>query len=351
MADPAVAERGRAAPRISVCIPTYQYARYVGRAIESVLTQTYEDLELIVLDDASTDDTADVLDMFRDPRLVAMVNPENLGLFQNFNRAIELSSGEFVKFLCADDWLDPRYLENALTVLDGNAGVDLLTTPGWLVDESDRIFAFKGTGFGERDVIPRREAIRSLAEDYNVVGMPTNVMVRRQALLDVGGFDCTIGAAADLHLWVKLLGGTDLGYVRQPRCFMRVHAVKSHRYGADPTESPFVCWKELAARPRSGVDDAVLDAALQASAEQSYYVAAGHVAGLRWHRAAHVLRFTFRHVAPLRSLWRMARRLPRTMPPHAARIVARRSGRLIVYDPRPRIGQRLRPPGHLSAGR
>jgi glycosyltransferase involved in cell wall biosynthesis len=90
---------------VSVCIPTFNYGRYIGRAVESVLAQTTRDFELLVVDNASTDETPDVLARFRDPRLRVHRNESNIGLFGNFRRCLELTSGELVKFLAADDWL------------------------------------------------------------------------------------------------------------------------------------------------------------------------------------------------------------------------------------------------------
>ena len=77
-------------PAVSVCIPTYNYARFLGSAIESVIAQTFEDFELIVSDNASTDDTQAVIASYDDPRIRAYRNDHNLGLFGNFSRCLEL---------------------------------------------------------------------------------------------------------------------------------------------------------------------------------------------------------------------------------------------------------------------
>src|SRR5688572_5713153 len=101
-------------PLVSVCIPTYNYAHLIADAIESVLRQTERDLELVVIDDCSTDDTEQVAARYADdPRFRFVRNPCNLGLFGNFNRCFELAEGEFVKVLCADDWLHERSIEDA----------------------------------------------------------------------------------------------------------------------------------------------------------------------------------------------------------------------------------------------
>src|SRR6266550_1769239 len=103
-------------PAVSVCIPTYNYARFLGSAIDSVIAQTFEDFELIV--------------SYDDARIRAYRNDRNLGLFGNFSRCLELAGTDLVKFVCADDWLDPRYLERAMPVMASHPEVALLTTAG-----------------------------------------------------------------------------------------------------------------------------------------------------------------------------------------------------------------------------
>src|SRR5688500_6704463 len=105
---------------ISVCIPTFNYGHFLGRAVESVLAQDHGDFELIVVDNASTDDTQAVLARYDDPRLRVVRNPSNLGLFGNFERCLELAGGELVKFLASDDWLHPAYLREAVALAEAH---------------------------------------------------------------------------------------------------------------------------------------------------------------------------------------------------------------------------------------
>ena len=91
------------APPVSVCIPTYNYGRFLGRAIESVLGQAFGDFELLVVDNASTDGTDELVAGYDDPRLSYLRNERNLGLFGNFERCLELARSDLVKILCADD--------------------------------------------------------------------------------------------------------------------------------------------------------------------------------------------------------------------------------------------------------
>ena len=118
----------REAPRVSVCIPSYKGAATIGEAIQSVLGQTFRDFELIVVDDASPDDTMAVVRAFGDPRLRCFVNPTNLGPQANWNRCLELAQGRYIKLLPHDDLLHPECLQQQVRVLKK----ELVQPPGVL---------------------------------------------------------------------------------------------------------------------------------------------------------------------------------------------------------------------------
>src|ERR1700691_6171602 len=94
-------------PKVSVLIPTYNYARYLAEAIESVLEQDFQDFELLIVDDCSSDNTAEVVQPFcaRDARVRFAVNPTNLGMVNNWQRCLDHARGSYIKFLFGDDTL------------------------------------------------------------------------------------------------------------------------------------------------------------------------------------------------------------------------------------------------------
>ena len=94
------------APKISVCIPTYEYAHYIPFAIESILSQRFADFELIIVDDCSRDNTGEVVRRFQyDKRVLFERNERNLGLVANWNKCLAVAKGEYMKFVFADDML------------------------------------------------------------------------------------------------------------------------------------------------------------------------------------------------------------------------------------------------------
>jgi len=177
-------------------------AKFVGLAIQSALNQTYQDFEVVVCDNASTDNTAEILAQFQDPRLKIYRNTENVGAIRNFNLAIERASTEWIKFLEADDLLEPTCLETCMAMIAQDPEVDVVSAG------RTRIYA-GGTPF-LREVhyhteIVTSETVRGRVHvRSNEFGTPTDVMVRRSLLMSVGGFDPDYGTYLnDWDLWLR----------------------------------------------------------------------------------------------------------------------------------------------------
>ena len=332
-------------PRVSVCIPTYNYADLVGRAIESVLVQSAADLELHVIDDQSTDATEEVVaEYLDDPRVQFHSNPRNLGLFGNFNRCFELAGGEYVKILCADDWLHPRSIEDAVAALDAAPTASLATSPGYLVDYEGRMTGMISAPFGSERMVSGRRAAEALADGGNVIGMPTHVLMRGSAIEQAGRFEPEFEPASDVHLWLKLLAHGDAAWVPDPRCYLRIHQCHTHDYGDDPTEAVFRVWEDVARREPGLVDRALLDRARYREAARCLLYVAAHSLSLQPGRARRVARAAGAHVRWRAVLPRFAADLPRLVRGQLARVVARATKRLVVYEPgvtTPRLGPRL----------
>ena len=184
-------------PRVSVVIPTYNCARYLGQAIDSVLAQTYADLEVIVMDDCSRDNTAEVA--FAYGSRIRYLRQENSGLPAARNRAIEAAGGELIALLDADDWWEPSKLERQVALIDADSDVALVYTDLRVVYDDGR-------------VIPSFLASRPLASDGYVFQklaqsgfiLPSTVVVRRASLEAVGMFDETMRSHEDIELWLRL---------------------------------------------------------------------------------------------------------------------------------------------------
>ena len=126
-------------PSVSVLIPSYNCARYLPETIESVLTQTLRDFELVVLDDRSSDSSSEVLERYarRDGRIRYRSNERNLGLVENWNACLDAARGKYVKFLHSDDKLTrPAALEQLVALLDEQPSASLAVCGREIIDEN-----------------------------------------------------------------------------------------------------------------------------------------------------------------------------------------------------------------------
>lgn len=127
-------------PKVSVCIPTYNRANLLPYAVNSVLSQTYTDFELIICDDGSKDNTAEVVSKWDDPRIRYIRQPVNGGRSRNMRSGFEAATGDyFIKF-DDDDAITPEFLEKTVAVLDAEPDVDFVCTNHWIINQnSERI--------------------------------------------------------------------------------------------------------------------------------------------------------------------------------------------------------------------
>jgi glycosyltransferase involved in cell wall biosynthesis len=229
-----------AAPPVSICVPSFDGATRLGEALASALAQTFGDFELLVVDDASSDGSADVASGFRDPRLRVLRGPDRLGLPGNWNRCLAEARAPLVKFLFQDDLLARDALEKLVSALESRPraslafgrreiryegpGLDDFPLQGALYTEAVRAFhrSLTGAVSGLELVARAMDDGRSLT--INVVGEPSFVLLRREAALAAGGFDAGFRQLADWELWLRLGLDGELAFVDAPLGVFRIHA-------------------------------------------------------------------------------------------------------------------------------
>lgn len=214
------------APRVSVLIPTYNYARYLPEAVGSVLAQEFADWELIVADDNSGDDSRTVLTDLarRDPRIRVHVHPANLGMVPNWNWCLAQARGEFVKFLFGDDRLArPDALGKMAAMLDANPGAALAASARQIIDETARPL-FVRNDLGTPGLHDAAMTIFRCLAGGNVIGEPSAVMFRRGHA--ARGFSTAYRQLVDLEMWLHLLGHGPLVFSEEPLCAFRRHPLQ-----------------------------------------------------------------------------------------------------------------------------
>ena len=225
-------------PRVSICIPTYNGRAFLRQCLDSALAQTIVDFDVVVLDDASQDGTAEIAEEYalRDPRVRFYRNHENLGSVKNRNRCIELARGEWIKLLFQDNYLEPHCLASMLGALQPDIPLAVfkrihIVEPGVPVDQR--------TGF-ERYVaehtLPRRfpgcflirpDAFAAHMAHYpteNCIGEPTATLIHRSAFRRFGFFNPYLIQLNDWEYAARVAVHTGLCYIDEPLATIRLHA-------------------------------------------------------------------------------------------------------------------------------
>lgn len=196
------------APKVSVVIPAYNSSAMVKEAIASVLAQTYDDFEIIVVDDGSTDDTESVVRSFGDR--VLYLKQENQGAGAARNSGIHASGGEYVAFLDSDDLWSPEKLSEQIPVLERDSELGLVYSD-WAVVSQD--------GPVEDSYLRKLPAASGYVFDQLVQCgfiLTSGVLLRRACLNDVGGFDNSLSIAQDYDLWLRICYRWKVALVNRP---------------------------------------------------------------------------------------------------------------------------------------
>jgi glycosyltransferase involved in cell wall biosynthesis len=211
-------------PGVSVCIPVYNTERFIAAAIDSVLAQTWTSFELVVVDNASTDRTPAILEHYADPRIRVYRNAENIGAAGNFNRAVGLAEGRYLKILCADDVLYPECLERQVTVLEQDVDERIALVGGGrdIIDAAGRRWLSRGTASPPGRTAGAAAIAATVRSGTNVFGEPAAVMMRTAAARAAGAFDPAFSFCLDLDLWCRLLATGDLYMIPETLCGFRI---------------------------------------------------------------------------------------------------------------------------------
>jgi glycosyltransferase involved in cell wall biosynthesis len=207
---------------VSVCIPTYNSAKYLRECIESVLTQTYQDFELIVSDNASTDATCDIVRSFSDARIRLHRLGRNMGMAFNFNKAADLARAKYVKLLCYDDVLAPKCLEMQVGMLERHPEVVMVASGFRYIDGSRRKIR-DVMWFHCETVLRDVEVIAETLIYGNILGPPSAVLMRQSSRVKGGAFSEDLPQLLDVDMWLRLAALGPVGYLPEPLCGFRLH--------------------------------------------------------------------------------------------------------------------------------
>jgi glycosyltransferase involved in cell wall biosynthesis len=194
-------------PLASICIPTYNAGKTVMSTLQSILNQTYQNLEILVVDNASTDNTVSLLGQVNDPRVVIHRNERNIGAEASFSRCIGLASGEHIAIFHADDLYLPNMVEKQVRAFQDNPSVGaVFTMASFINDRGDIIGQSKlPAKLRGKRVFHYPEIFSNILEKGNFLMCPSS-MVRGKLYKELAPFDVDrFGTSADLDMWLRIL--------------------------------------------------------------------------------------------------------------------------------------------------
>ncbi len=205
-------------PKVTVLMPVFNGTSYVREAIESVLAQTYIEFEFLIIDDASTDESASVIESYKDERIRLVKNESNIGQVRSLNKGLHLARGAFIARLDQDDSCLMTRLERQAAVLGNDAKIAIVGTWLQIIDGSSHaITIWAGRLDDYADFVYTSLANRLML--YH-----PSVMFRRDVVLRLGGYDETMRYAEDQDLWRRIaLAGYDARIIPSPLVCYRLH--------------------------------------------------------------------------------------------------------------------------------
>ncbi len=195
-------------PEVSVIIPTYNRGNLIARAIQSVLKQTHQNFEIIVIDDASADNTKEVIQSFNDSRIKYIKHQVNKGGSAARNTGIKIAQGKYIAFLDSDDeWLPEKLEKQVKKIKESNEKVGVIYTRYWILQNNKKFLSKEPQKRG--DIFEDE-----LFEDWIT---PTScVLVKKECFERVGGFDENLPVRQDYDMWLRISKYFYFDFIKEP---------------------------------------------------------------------------------------------------------------------------------------
>jgi glycosyltransferase involved in cell wall biosynthesis len=215
-------------PVISVLLTSYNHGEYIAEAIQSVLNQSFQDFELIIIDDCSTDQSWNVIKKFQDPRIIAIRNTTNIGMVHNINSGISLAKGKYIAHFNSDDrFILEDKLQKQFDYLENNLNCGAVFTRAkainpdgsYLPDKDHYYYSIFDKGRNKT----RFEWLKSFFTEYNSLCYPS-VLVRKKIYEELGCFNAAYTIMLDLNMWIRICSKYDIYVIDEYMVEFRIGA-------------------------------------------------------------------------------------------------------------------------------
>jgi glycosyltransferase involved in cell wall biosynthesis len=211
-------------PLVSFVVPCYKLAHLLPECINSILKQTYQNYEILIMDNCSPDKTPEVAASFGDPRVKHIRNETNLGHVRNFNKGITMARGKYVWLVSADDWLrSPEVLRRYVELMEQNPGVGYVFCRPMEVQGSEEAGFAQYAYYGKSERIWDGRSFLMRLIRANRIAL-SSAMVRKECYEKLGLFSLEMPYANDWYLWCVLALHYKVAYKPEPMVFVRIHA-------------------------------------------------------------------------------------------------------------------------------
>lgn len=217
------------APKISIVLVNYNDSQYLDERIQSLLNQTYKDFELIIIDNGSTDNSAEVIHRYTaDLRVKTQLYSENISPYKRWNDGVDLTQGEYLQIVSADDSCHPTLLEKLVKKLDDNPSIDFVYSQTLDIDDCgnplsrERIIYELDKERWSQDFIDSGESECRYMFFECTIANSGAILMRRNAFINAGKFDATLCLSADHILYIKMLLNTaNFAFIAEPLNYLR----------------------------------------------------------------------------------------------------------------------------------
>lgn len=219
-------------PKVSILLMNYNYARYLHERVQSLLNQTFQDFELIIIDNGSTDESPEIIRFYqKDTRVKPLIYTDNNLFYERWNHVVDTVQGNYLLFACSDDSCHPTLLEKLVDKLDNYPSVGLAYSQSLNIDsEGKELNSWKDW---TDDMNPERwskDFINDGKDECQYLLFKNTIpnsgagLLRREVFMKVGGFDTRLYYMADWMLWANVLMASDVAFVAEPLNYFRSHS-------------------------------------------------------------------------------------------------------------------------------
>lgn len=232
-------------PKVSIIVPNYNHAPYLAKRLNSIVDQTFRDYEVLILDDASTDHSCEIIDEYRYRKNFYFIrNNVNSGnTFKQWNLGTGLARGKYIWIAESDDFNDCRMLEHLVNLMDQYQRISICYCQSLFINENNEItgshlenlLPFSKTLWKKDFIINGRELLQKYMISINVIPNASAAIFRKKAYDQVGGAEEEMRLCGDWMTWSKMLLHNDIAFIAKPMNYYRVHSqTVRHSYRSNP---------------------------------------------------------------------------------------------------------------------